>query len=290
MLRSEQSSEFIRIEGGKRLNSGVIQVELKRPLITVITVVFNGDKYIEETIASVVNQQTDKLEYIVVDGGSTDGTLNIIKRYDCLIDYWVSEEDRGIYDAMNKGFNLSTGSWVFYLNSNDTLIDSLIISKISCRFKTDKKIIHFNCKVVDDHFDEVNVRKYPVFPECLRKWPCVQHQSVFCHRDVFVKVGGFSTEYFLLADYDFFCRAITQGFSILAYRDVKVSVYNSQGVSADFDKTPLLMKESRYIQRSHFGEVNWMLQFQLAVKYIITRSNFGINLVKLIRRTFLEKR
>jgi len=92
------------------------------PLITIITVVYNGEKYLEETIKSVINQTYPNVEYIIIDGGSTDGTLDIIKKYEDYIDYWVSEKDKGIYDAMNKGILVSNGKYLLFLNADDFLI------------------------------------------------------------------------------------------------------------------------------------------------------------------------
>ena len=89
------------------------------PLISIITVVFNGEKYLEETIQSVINQTYPNVEYIIIDGGSTDGTLDIIKKYEDKIDYWVSEKDDGMYEAIHKGFMLSTGEIYSWLNADD---------------------------------------------------------------------------------------------------------------------------------------------------------------------------
>ena len=89
--------------------------QIDSPLITVVTVVFNDVQHIEETILSVVNQTYPNIEYIIIDGGSTDGTVDIIKKYEERIAYWVSEPDQGIYDAMNKGIQKATGEWInFY--------------------------------------------------------------------------------------------------------------------------------------------------------------------------------
>ncbi|MCI5136399.1 MAG: glycosyltransferase [Candidatus Electrothrix sp. AW2] len=97
-----------------------------KPLITVITVVFNGVQRLEETILSVIGQTYDNVEYIIIDGGSTDGTLDIIRKYEHAIDYWVSEKDRGIYDAMNKGIDLTTGEWMNFMNAGDSFFSKNI--------------------------------------------------------------------------------------------------------------------------------------------------------------------
>jgi len=93
--------------------------EADLPSVSVVTVVFNDVKNIEKTLLSVIGQQYPNLEYIVIDGGSTDGTVEVIKKYESLIDHWISESDRGIYDAMNKGIDLASGEWINFMNAND---------------------------------------------------------------------------------------------------------------------------------------------------------------------------
>lgn len=100
------------------------------PKITIVTVVFNAIDCIENTILSVLNQDYDNKEYIIIDGGSTDGTLEIINKYDLEIDYWVSEKDLGIYDAMNKAIDIASGNWINFMNAGDYFIDPGILNKI----------------------------------------------------------------------------------------------------------------------------------------------------------------
>lgn len=92
-------------------------------LITVITVSYNAGKSLEETIKSVLSQTYKNIEYIIIDGGSTDGTLNIIKKYEKQLAYWVSEPDTGIYDAMNKGIDAAHGNWVYFIGAGDTMLN-----------------------------------------------------------------------------------------------------------------------------------------------------------------------
>ena len=98
-------------EGGQRLSFK----RIKKPLFSIITVVLNGEKNLEQTIKSVISQKIKDFEYIVLDGGSTDNTIKIIKKYSKQITYWVSEKDQGIYHAFNKGMQLSRGKYVSYI-------------------------------------------------------------------------------------------------------------------------------------------------------------------------------
>lgn len=100
------------------------------PVVTIITVTFNAEKYLESTIQSVINQTYKKIQYIIIDGGSTDNTLDIIRKYQENIYYWISEVDRGIYDAMNKGILISTGDWLLFLGADDYLYSTSIVENI----------------------------------------------------------------------------------------------------------------------------------------------------------------
>ena len=100
------------------------------PKITIITIVFNNREGFIKTLNSVVSQTYKNKEYLVIDGGSTDGTLDVIKHNSNFIDYWVSEKDRGIYDAMNKGLAKANGEWVIFMNSGDVFSESDVLSKI----------------------------------------------------------------------------------------------------------------------------------------------------------------
>ena len=108
-----------QLQGGKRLQGRAPSANDGRPLVSIVTVVFNGATTLERTIRSVLAQTYAPIEYIIVDGGSTDGTLDILRRYEDRIDLWVSGKDEGIYDAMNKGIDLCTGEWIGMINADD---------------------------------------------------------------------------------------------------------------------------------------------------------------------------
>ena len=116
--------------GGLRTQGLYKQSLADLPLISVVTVVFNGEAYLEQTIQSIINSAYPNVEYIVVDGGSRDNSLAIIQKYDQYIDYWVSEPDRGIYDGMNKGTVLASGDYTLHINADDLLFDSQCLASV----------------------------------------------------------------------------------------------------------------------------------------------------------------
>jgi glycosyltransferase involved in cell wall biosynthesis len=118
------------LSGGLRTRGIRKESRENMPLITVITVVRNGEKTLEQTILSVINQTYTNIEYIVVDGASTDGTLDIIRKYEDRVDYWQSEPDEGIYYAMNKGIDLAGGEWINFMNSGDWFYGNDILKDV----------------------------------------------------------------------------------------------------------------------------------------------------------------
>jgi len=118
-------------EGGLRLQGWYKHATEDLPLITVVTVVYNGVAYLEDTIRSVIEQTYDNVEYIIVDGGSTDGTLDVIRKYEGSIDYWVSESDKGMYDGLAKGFQTVSGSILCYLNAGDLYVNTAMEAVVS---------------------------------------------------------------------------------------------------------------------------------------------------------------
>ena len=122
------SEESLKASGGLRTRNIFKNSKENNPLISIITVVKNNKKYIEETIKSILDQNYKNFEFIIIDGESIDGTLDIIKKYDAnnLIDYWISEKDSGLYDAFNKGLNLARGDMIGFVNSDDLLLKRCI--------------------------------------------------------------------------------------------------------------------------------------------------------------------
>lgn len=130
--RSLTNSNHTKVkEGGLRLKGYTKQQIVDSPLITIVTVVYNGEQFLEETILSVINQSYDNVEYIIIDGGSTDNSIKIIEKYENCIDYWISEKDNGMYDALHKGFSLAKGSIYAWINSDDIYLPGAFINVVN---------------------------------------------------------------------------------------------------------------------------------------------------------------
>ncbi|HSA05957.1 MAG TPA: glycosyltransferase family 2 protein [Candidatus Gastranaerophilales bacterium] len=165
--------------------------EKNNPVITVVTVVLNAEKHIEKTILSVINQTYQNIEYIVIDGGSTDGTLNIIKKYQDKITFWKSEPDEGIFDAMNKGIDIATGVWINFMNAGDYFYSDDVLERIF-QDKEIKEDFIYGGTLVNFHIGKYISRKEMSAPELTdelwKYYPC--HQSCFI-RTVLMKQNLF---------------------------------------------------------------------------------------------------
>ena len=175
------------------------------PLVTIITVVKNNEKYLEETIKSIKDQSYKNFEYIVVDGNSSDKSLDIIKRYDSDIDYWLSEEDQGIYDAFNKGLRLAKGKFIVFVNSDDILLkDAILYLK-----NYDEKYpnIDFLFGSVKKHWGILwGYRPWKIF----YTWGFYTSHSTgfYVKKKAAEKIGEYNLSYKYSADYDYFYRMI----------------------------------------------------------------------------------
>jgi len=174
------------MKGGLR-DHGIKKIGLSdKPLISIITVVWNGEEFLERTIKSVLGQDYENIEYIVVDGASTDGTLGIIKQYEDKIDFWVSEADKGIYDAMNKGIGLCTGEFIGMINADDHYAEG-VFSRIAEEVIShpEKNIFHGDIFI---EYGNGNVKtkkaRQPGF--LLKYWEMVlNHPSFFVRRELY---------------------------------------------------------------------------------------------------------
>lgn len=128
------------------------------PVFSIITVVYNGATLLEATIQSVINQTYSDIQYIIVDGGSTDGTLDIIKQYDEDLDRWITEPDKGIYDAMNKGLRMASGDFVWFMNCGDTIRTPETVEMLALNVEVDTDVLFGEVMLVNDVRDDMGTR------------------------------------------------------------------------------------------------------------------------------------
>lgn len=181
------------------------------PLITIITVSYNAVKTIEDTIVSVLGQTYNNIEYIIIDGGSTDGTLDIIKKYQDKITYWVSEPDKGIYDAMNKGIAKANGELIGIINSDDWYELDAVQNVVSQCDDTHSVIYHGGLNMIKDGV-VFYTSSAPIKIQKLKKGMIINHPATFVPKKIYKEIGGFSTSYKIASDYDFILRAYMKGF------------------------------------------------------------------------------
>jgi glycosyltransferase involved in cell wall biosynthesis len=214
------------------------------PLISVCIVVFNGRQYITEALASIASQTFRNFELIVVDGGSTDGTVEILKAHRSLITQLVSEPDEGIYDAMNKARHLASGDWLLFLGCDDALLDSL--AKVSTLLNDRRKV----------YYGDVIIRATGcVFGGQFSKYRLMQvnicHQAIFYPKAIY-KEHSYNLRYRFLADYEYNLRLIGQRIKF-RYIPVTVSVFNLAGASMGGD--PQFELDRLRLIRLNFGYV-----------------------------------
>jgi len=208
-----------------------ITSENKKPIVSIITACLNAESTIEQTIQSVIEQTYPNIEYIIIDGGSNDGTLNIIKKYEDNIAKWISEPDSGVYDGMNKGIIHSTGDILYFLNAGDHLYNNETIEDIVNTFEDgDIVAVYGNVEVMNEHAKKRNIRGTEVtYNNLLYRRIC--HQALFVRRNLFEEFGNFVTTLKFSADHEFIVKAIKRYPDRFLYVNETIARYQDGGMS-----------------------------------------------------------
>lgn len=198
-----------RLEGGASLlREKAKRSEPGKPLITIITATYNAAKHLSATIQSIREQTYSNIEYIVVDGESGDGTVDILKANEDVIDYWISEPDSGIYEAWNKGVRLSSGDWIVFLGADDIYLDGATQAYVTliyaCRdnlpqYVSSRVNLTLGHKVLRTFGQQWNWQDF-------RKYMNVSHVGSLHHRLLFERYGMFDESYKICGDYEFLLR------------------------------------------------------------------------------------
>lgn len=253
-----------------------------RPLVSIITVVFNGESYIDQTINSVLSQTYDNIEYIIVDGGSTDGTRDIVRGYEASISCFISESDDGLYDAMNKGIELANGVLIGMINSDDwyelntveLMVDSYVNNPTKTIFHADRYDI-----------DEEGGRCIRRFNASIFKFKyygmTYNHPSMFIAKEEYA-IHKYNKELSTLADYQFVLEAFVRDRNTFYYIDKPLVNYRLDGLSSKVSIVSALKQGLVATKTAGYGHFDAMLSFSVRLFMFLTYRN-ALKLRTLIR-------
>jgi putative colanic acid biosynthesis glycosyltransferase len=241
------------------------------PLITIITVVFNGAATLERTLQSVLNQTYGNIEYVVIDGGSSDGTIDLIRKYAESIDYWVSEADGGIYDAMNKGVAASSGDYILFLNADDFFYSSSIVSTIARTILNDipHKALYYGDVVYGNgkcFFSRMS--------SAILVINTIHHQGAFYRREVFSNFK-YDSSLTVAADYELNLKIYLNKCSTRKIPGV-IAVCETLGISQT--APDLKVNYENHIVRKRY------------ISWILSMLTFILAMLNVFRRRILPKR
>lgn len=205
--------------------------------LSVITINYNNHDGLRKTIESVVNQTCRDFEYIIIDGGSTDGSVDIIKQYADKIDYWVSEPDKGIYNAMNKGIAKASGEYLNFMNSGDCFYENTVVEKVlphlcSADFYVGNIIIDNGTNYIKNNIISpnggINILRKIIFSG-------IPHQSSFIKKETFDKYGYYREDLKIVSDFDHFFKSILLNNASIEPIKITISIYDGTGISSDYE-------------------------------------------------------
>ena len=218
--------------------------------LSIITINYNNLKGLKRTVESVVNQTWQEFEYIVIDGGSTDGSVDFIESQSKNIDYWVSEPDSGIYNAMNKGIIKAIGDYLLFLNSGDHFFSNTVLKENHYRI-VDCDLVYFNIEVKGDNISEI-----VPYPEKLRfsdfYFGTLCHQSTFIKKVLFDKFGLYDENLKIVSDWKFFIVALFKYDCSYLKVDTILTTYYLDGISSELANKRIFYEEKQEVLNSDF--------------------------------------
>lgn len=205
---------------------------MKNPVFSVITIVYNGQQEIERTIKAVLEQTYDNIEYIIVDGASKDGTMDIVRKYESRIAKIISEPDTGIYNAMNKGLKAATGDYIYFANSGDEIASPNVLAIVADAICAEKE---WPDMVYGGYQELRNGMKSEMIPSRSHKWAWygmfASHQSTFCKIETIRNFSiRFDETYKIAADYKFLLTMVKYGKSFVQL-PLSISLFDLSGIS-----------------------------------------------------------
>lgn len=220
--------------------------------LSIITINYNNRDGLAKTIQSVLNQTNKDFEFIIIDGASNDGSKELIESYADQLEFWVSEKDKGIYDAQNKGLAHAKGEYCLFLNSGDFLCDTTVIENVR-QHQLDKDIVYGDMKINWGN-NSITLGKMPdsIDLDHMVK-DTLWHPVSFIKRELFQNLGNFNLNYTMVADYDFFFRALIVHRCSRKHIPVFIAEYNTMGISSDASKKSIELNERTKVISSYLS-------------------------------------
>jgi len=239
------------------------------PYFSIITVCYNSEKTIERTISSLRNQTFRNFEYIIIDGGSTDSTLEIIKKNQDVVSVLVSEKDEGIYDAMNKGINLASGEMVGIINSDDWYEIDALENMYKFSSTQSNIVIHGLCR----YFNNNEINQIIGYHHSNLPLYSISHPTCFVSRSLYVEKGKFDTKYKIAADYDLLLMFYLDSVKFIFVESIIANFQNGGASSSRLSKFEFLSVKFRnnQISRFEFVGLNVFFSFKFFLIYILEK-------------------
>ena len=250
------------------------------PLLSVITINYNNAKGLKQTINSVVSQTVNDVEFVVIDGGSTDNSIEYVKN-EKRITNWISEADKGIYDAQNKGIQIATGEYLLFLNSGDVLVNDSVLEKISKYLIGNKSFYYGNLILKKNDVQEKHIAPRLIDMDFILN-STFWHPCVFIKSSLFKKFGLYNTQFKIAGDYEFFVRCLLKPNVTTEYMNEFITLFDGNGISNNSEYNEILKKEREEAFKINISEIVYE---SLKKQNIFSRSKYSklVNLLQKIR-------
>jgi glycosyltransferase involved in cell wall biosynthesis len=245
---------------------------MKAPKVSIVIPTYNAGNSLESAIIGIINQTYKNTELIIVDALSVDSTKTIIQQYKQYIHHFISEPDKGIYDAMNKGINLATGEWIYFLGSDDTFFNNEVLASVF----NDAENVNADVLYGNVLLNRRNILYDGAFDMQKLTFRNICHQAIFMRRKVFDLVGSFNLNYKILADYEHNIRWFTNEKISKKYIDLTIATYSETGISNSFVDEKFLLRKERIFKKLTDQELDFSNHYHLigsiAVSHVINRK------------------
>ena len=240
---------------------------MSQPFVSIITVVYNAKSALEATIANIISQTSKSFEYIVIDGGSTEGTVDVIKKNQEHIAYWISERDNGLYDAMNKGLRVAKGKFIWFMNAGDLIYDNKVIENLEKLYTPDTDVFYGETIMIDEQGTVIGDRRLKA-PEKLT-YKNLSMGMVVCHQSFIVKrecCDFYNTDYKIAADIEWMINALKKSNKVVNTHQY-ITRFKEDGLSKKNISRSL--RERFKIMIHHFGFFTTLINhFRLGTNFI----------------------